>query len=98
MSSGSLRVQRLAAGPGNETGFERRLDQVRLVLLGDRRVAHHLPRLLRLHMAREVVLVQPVHDQHDPSSPLVVEARVEGMVEPLVGGLALSLRQRLLGL
>ena len=43
-------------------------------------------------------LVQPVHDQHDRPRKLVVEPAVEGVVVPLVGRLALRLRQRLLGL
>jgi hypothetical protein len=42
--------------------------------------------------------VQPVHDQHDRTLLLVVEAAVEGVVEPLVDRLPLGLRQRLLGL
>ena len=42
--------------------------------------------------------MQAVHDQHDRTPQLVVEAAVEGVVEPLVGGAALGLRQRLLGL
>jgi hypothetical protein len=42
--------------------------------------------------------VQAVHDQHDRTAELVVEPAVEGVVVPLVGGLPLGLRQRLLGL
>jgi hypothetical protein len=42
--------------------------------------------------------VQPVHDHHDRTRQLVVEPAVEGVVVPLVGRLALRLRQRLLGL
>jgi hypothetical protein len=49
-------------------------------------------------MAGEVVLVQSVHDEDDRARALVVEAAVEGMVEPVVRRLALGLRQRLLGL
>jgi len=71
---------------------------VQFVLLGDRRQMHDLPILLRQHMAGEVVLVQPVHDQHDRPRELVVEPAVKRVVIPLVGGRALRLRQRLLGL
>ena len=71
---------------------------MQLVVLGDRRKAHDLPRLLRQHMAGEIVLVQPVHDQHDRTRELVVESAVEGVVVPFVGRLALGLRQGLLGL
>jgi len=53
---------------------------------------------LRQHVAREVVLVQSVHDQHDRTRELVVEPAVEGMVVPFIGRLPLGLRQRLLGL
>jgi len=77
---------------------EHGLDPVQLVVLGDRREAHHLPRLLRQYMAGEVILVQPVHDQHDGTGELVVEPAVEGVVVPFVRRLALRLRQRLLGL
>ena len=77
---------------------EHGLDPVQLVVLGDRREAHHLPRLLRQYMAGEVILVQPVHDQHDRTLLLVVQSTVECVVAPLVGRLPLGLRQRLLGL
>jgi hypothetical protein len=39
-----------------------------------------------------------MHDQHDGAGQLVVEATIEGVVVPLVGRLALRLRQRLFGL
>jgi hypothetical protein len=42
--------------------------------------------------------VQPVHDQHDRTRELVVEPAVKGVVVPLIGSLALGLRQRVLGL
>jgi hypothetical protein len=42
--------------------------------------------------------VQPVHNQHDRTRQLVVEPAVKGVVVPLIGSLALGLRQRLLGL
>ena len=48
-------------------------------------------------MRGQIVLVQPVHDQHDRAGELVVEPTVEGVVVPVVGRLALRLRQRLLG-
>jgi hypothetical protein len=41
--------------------------------------------------------VQPVHDQDDGPLLLVVEAAVEGVVEPLVGGATVDLGQGLLG-
>jgi len=62
-----------------------------LVRFGDRRKAYDLPILLGLHMTDEIVLVQPVHDHDDRPVMLVVEARVEGVVEPLVGCPPLSL-------
>ena len=42
--------------------------------------------------------MQPVHDQHDRTRELVVEPAVKGVVVPLIGSLALVLRQHLLGL
>ena len=42
--------------------------------------------------------MQPVHDHDDDTVTLVVQPAVEGMVEPVVGRLALGLRQGLLGL
>ena len=71
---------------------------MQLVVLGDRRKPHHLPRLLLQYVAGEVILVQAVHDQHDGAAELVVEAAVEGVVVPFVRRLALGLRQGLLGL
>ena len=75
-----------------------RIRDLGLVVLGDRRKAHDLPILLRQYVADQIVLVQPVHDHHDRTLLLVVEATVEGMVEPLVGRPPLALRQGLLGL
>ena len=49
-------------------------------------------------MARQIVLVQPVHDQHDRPAVLVVQPAVERMVKPFVGALAVRVRQCLLGL
>jgi hypothetical protein len=45
-------------------------------------------------MADEVVLVQPLHDDHDRAMALVVQSAVEGVVVPLVGGFALRLGER----
>ena len=73
-------------------------NSVPFVLLGDRRQAHNLPLLLRQYMARQVVLVQPVHDQDDRTRKLVVQSAAERVVVPLVGRLPLGLRQRFLGL
>ena len=39
-------------------------------------------------MADEIVLVQPLHDDDDRAATLVVEALIERVVEPLVGGFA----------
>ena len=42
--------------------------------------------------------MQSMHDQHDGAGQLVVQPAVEGVVVPLVGGLALRLQQGLFGL
>ena len=91
-------MQRLAAAAREMLRPQHRVDDQRLVLLGDRREAHGLPRLLRQYMAGEVVFVQSVHDEDDRARELVVETAVEGVVEPVVRRLALGLRQCLLGL
>ena len=49
-------------------------------------------------MAREIVLVQPVHDHDDRPAPGVVQPAVKGVVKPVVGRLALGLREGFLGL
>ena len=49
-------------------------------------------------MADQIILMQPVHDQHDRTFLLVVEPAVEGVVELFVDRLSLGLRQGLLGL
>ena len=51
----ALGMQGLAMRPGDAAALQRRLDHVRLVVLGDRREAHDLPRLLRQHVAGEVI-------------------------------------------
>ena len=91
------RVQGLALPPREDSRPRQRIDHMRLVRLGDRRKAHDVPILLRQHVADQIVLVQPVHDQDDGPLLLVVEAAVEGVVEPLVGGPPVGLRQGLLG-
>jgi len=84
-----LRMQCLAALPGEGFRSQRGFEHPRLVVLGDRREAHDIPILLRHHMAREIVLVQPVHDQDDRPHPSVVQPAVKGVVEPVVGRLPL---------
>ncbi len=94
----TLRVQGLAAPAGEIQRPEEGVDQLALVVFGDCRELHDLPRLLRQHMADEIVFVQSVHDHHDGARQLIVQPAVEGMVVPLVRHLPLGLRQRLLGL
>ena len=57
-----------------------------------------MPLLLRENTADQVVLVQPLHDDDDGAVPLVVEPAVESMDEPLVAGLPLCVRERLVRL
>ena len=91
-------VQRLALTPGEALRPPDRRDLVHLLGFGDRRKAHHLPRLLPEHVADEVVLVQPLHDDDDGPRALVVEPAVEGVGVPLVGGLPSCLGELLLRL
>jgi hypothetical protein len=48
-------MQRLAGAAVKALPAEYRLDPVPLVVLGNRRQAHDFPRLLRKHMAGEIV-------------------------------------------
>ena len=61
----ALGVQGIARFAAEGLPAEHGLDPVQLVLVGNRRETHDLPRLLRQHVTGEVILVQPVHDQHD---------------------------------
>jgi hypothetical protein len=94
----ALRMQGLAGLAAEGLPSEHGLDPVQFLLVGNRREAHDLPRFLRQHVTGEVILMQPVHDQHDGTRQLVVEPAVEGVVVPFVGRPALRLRQRLLRL
>jgi hypothetical protein len=94
----ALEMQGLALPPGEDPRAGQSVDLVPLVGLGDCREAHDLPILLPQHVADQIVLVQPVHDQNDRTLLLVVEPAVEGMVKPLVGRPPLDLREGLLGL
>jgi hypothetical protein len=91
-------MQRLTGFAAEGLPPEHGLDPVQFVRLGDCWKPHLLPLLLRPHMAGEIVFVQSVHDQHDRPRELFVEPAVKRVVVPLVGRLALRLRQRLLGL
>src|SRR5271169_1557468 len=93
-----LGVQRLATLPGKVPRPPHRLDRPGLVLLGDRREVHDLPILLGQHVADQIILVQPVHDQDNRTLLLIVQPTVEGMVDPLVCRLPPGLRQGLIGL
>jgi hypothetical protein len=70
---------------------------VHLVVFGDCRKADDLPRLLAQHMTHEIVFVEALHDDDNRPTALVVLPAVEGVVEPVVGGLALGVGERLLG-
>jgi len=91
----ALGVQRFALAAPKASRSPDRLDAVDLVGFGDRRKAEDLPRLLCENVADEVVLVQPLHDDHDSAVALVVEAAVEGVVKPLVGRFPLRHGERL---
>jgi len=80
-----------AALPGKHVLAQLAVERPDLVVFGDRRKAHDLPILLRHHVAGEIVLVQPVHDQDDRTAAGVVQPAVKGVVEPVVGCLPLSL-------
>jgi hypothetical protein len=71
---------------------------VPLVFLGDGRKAQDIPVLLLEDVANQIVLVQPLHNDHNGAVTLVVEPAVEGMVVPLIGGLPLRVGQCLLRL
>jgi len=62
---------------------------VHLVGFGDRREAHNLPWLLAEHVADEVVLVQPLHDDDDGATAFVVDyinLGVNSVEEPIASG------------
>jgi hypothetical protein len=50
---------------------------MRLVVLGDGRKREQTPAARREHVAGEVVLMQPLHDDGDRALLLVVEPRIE---------------------
>ncbi len=91
-------VQRFARPPGEALRSPDRCYLVHLVGFGDCREAHHLPRLLLEHVADQVVLVQPLHDDDDGSPAFVVEPAVEGVGVPIIGGIPSRLGERLLRL
>src|SRR5438132_2786836 len=89
-------VQRLALLPGEALRSPDRLDLIHLVGFSDRWKAHHLPRLLPEHVADEVVLLLPLHDDDDGATAFVVEPTVESVEEPLIGGVSPRVGERLL--
>jgi hypothetical protein len=74
------------------------LDLVHLVSFGDRRKAENLPGFLREDVADGIVFLQPLHDHNDGTTALVVLPAVESVIVPVVSGLSLRLRERLLRL
>src|SRR5436305_12861570 len=73
------------------------LNYVRLILLRDGRKANHIPRFQAKHMADKIVFMQSLHDEDNASLSLIVEPTVQGVIEPVVDGLALGVRKSLLG-
>jgi hypothetical protein len=94
----TIAVQRLAQTAGKTSRSPDRLDPVHLVGFGDRRKAQNFPGLQRKDVADEVGLVQPLHDNDNSAAALVVEPAVQGVDEPVVGGVALRRGERLLRL
>ena len=90
------RMQGLTWTAGEASWSPDRLDRVHLVGFGDRWEAHNLPWLLAEHVADEVVLVQPLHDDDDAATAFVIEPAVESVEVPLVGGVAPRIGERLL--
>src|SRR5690242_17248684 len=86
----ALGMQCFAAPAGESSRSQDCLDLVHLVLFGDCRKADDLPVLLRENMANEIVLVQPLHNNDNDAVTLVVEPAVEGVAEPIVGGIPLG--------
>jgi hypothetical protein len=84
----ALGMQHLAGTAREARRAEHRLDFVRLIFLGDRWEAYNLPRLLLEDMADEIIFMQTLHDQHDGAVLLIVETAIEGVVIPLIGGVA----------
>src|SRR5262249_56086439 len=77
-------VQRLAVAPQKQARAAPGVDAMNFVALGERRKAHHLPALLGQHVRRQIVLMQPVHDQDYSAAPFVVLPAVERVVVPFV--------------
>ena len=92
------RVEHIPDPAGEASRPERSLNAMLLVRFGDGRKADHLPGLLLEHVADQIVLVQPLHDQHDRAMALVVQPAVERMLVPGVGGSTLRVRQGLIRL
>ena len=91
------RIERFAGRAAERKGPARRLDRMRLVVLGDGRERGDLPAALGKNVAGEIILVQALHDDDDRALFLVVEPRIEGRIEPVVGGGAAALRHRVDG-
>src|SRR6516162_4225121 len=94
----ALGVQRLTLPAPEASRSPDRLDPVHLIDFSDRWKSAHLPWLLGEHMADEVVLVQPLHDNHDRAGAFVIEPAVQRVGEPVVGGFALRVRKCLVRL
>jgi hypothetical protein len=78
----ALGMQGFAARSGNAAALQSCLDDMRLVVLGNRREEQPLPRLLCQQAADQIVLVQPARDQDNGTRPLVVQSTAEGVVVP----------------
>ncbi len=89
------RVQRLALTARKYCGPQIVSIACTLVGFGDRGKIHNLPWLLSEHVADQVVLVQPLHDDDNRAAAFVVEPAVEGVEIPLVGGVAPRIGERL---
>jgi hypothetical protein len=87
----TLRMKSFASTPSDRARAVRSLDHMRFVLDRDGWEAEDFPLPLLQHVAHEVVLVQPLHNDDNAARILIIEAAVQSVLKPIIYGIALRL-------
>src|ERR1700722_1674249 len=91
-------MQSFAEATPNHTCAVWSFDDVGFIFHRNRGKPKHLPVPLLQYMPDQIVFMQTLHNNNDAAGIFVVQSAKEGVIEPLIDGIALCLGQCLFGL
>jgi hypothetical protein len=91
-------MQRLTRTASDRASAVRGFYDVRLVFGRNGRETEDFPLPLLQHVAYEVILVQPLHNNDDAARILIIKAAVQRVLVPVIDGISLGFRHCFIGL